>query len=309
MIKTFVRLGTERDFSLIRSIYKNPIANIMLTLYFMVSPPTTLPRGTTSPGSSNMTRCTDWEERNETLSTNVMIISVDDPPSLPQTLHQTLLNTRYSLEPFRSHLNPDCSADTLVPLCPLLTLFYLLRPFRARRVGLPPALPSTSLDPHARSSSYILFPTPLLSCPNPRALAEGALRMHCGSLYNPLALTCCPPNPARSLSVRYRSCSARGTFSERVGKHRQSGGWKFTNVQSSKPQSSSSEVCPHGSFRDPSQTERPTGVTSLVIHLINLPSLPDMFLQLPGLTSKLNYLHPTPCLRTCLWANLAQGKA
>lgn len=42
MIKTFIRLGTEGDFSLIRSIYKNPIANIMLTLFFMVSPPTTL---------------------------------------------------------------------------------------------------------------------------------------------------------------------------------------------------------------------------------------------------------------------------
>lgn len=84
------------------------------------------------------------------------------------------------------------------------------------------------------------------------------------------------------------------------GNTRQSGGWN-SDEQTSGPPNLSPAILrgsAQGSFRDPSQTERPlsTGVASVVLPLINFPILPVVLLQLPGLTSKLNYPHPTPCL-------------
>lgn len=166
-------------------------------------------------------------------------------------------------------------------------------------------LPSTCLHPRAGSSFFphpLPHPAPFLSKSQcfPRTLAEAALRIHCASLHNPLALTCCPQT-LLAASLEGTGLAQPGAPAvSRWGNTCQSGGWKSDEQTSSPPDLSQAILrgSPQGSFRDPSQTERPlsTGVTSLVTHLINFPILPVILFQLPGLTSRLNYLHPTPCL-------------
>lgn len=140
------------------------------------------------------------------------------------------------------------------------------RHFRA----VPCALCSASSDPpeHGGWVSHLPFhPLPASTCrlsllptsPSPHRsclVQDSGRRCPQGSLYDPLALTCCPPNRLAGLSRRHRSCSDRKPAAG-SGETCQSGGWKSDDTcpalqTSAKPFGGAVSMVPSGTRARPS---------------------------------------------------------